>query len=438
MTDQRSTDDWIAASLEAMDRYEASLEPSASDPSASDPSPRPGDLYVLPATRDYAVEWLVVARESAPDPLLANDFEPSTRVLVMPAESHVLAGSADVEVTSADGSPLVVHCAYGIWIDPALLTPDLRVSRIEPTNLTRVRRRWLELGDGRESDDPVALEVDESTEYLEWIEEVIAPAHRALSRVLASSAPPTPVPAPAASSVADSDPEKGGGGETLSKQSSSHAPFLRIAASILVALASLQLWRLHDRVQDLEVAYQGAEDRYGAKVSELEGERDRLLGERDRLRTRQEELEAAGEAYREEAGKLREQVEELDRRLGEAEEGRDLVNTAFVAFSAPKEATRGKESVAIRDDQAMMMVFLGFSPKDSADRYRLEVRRKRSGELIWESDDLRLESPSEFRIVLPTRRLVPGVYDLEVFASRGSSVESAVTYELTIRSASQM
>lgn len=421
MTDQRPTDDWIAASLEAMDRYEASLEPTPSDP-----SPRPGDLYVLPATRDYAVEWLVVARESAPDPLPANDFEPSTRVLVMPAESHVLAGSADIEVTSADGSPLVVHCAYGIWIDPALLTPDLRVSRIEPTNLTRVRRRWLELGDGRESDGPVALEVDESTEYQEWIEEVIAPAHRALSQAAASNTPPTPIPAPAASSDPESDSDEGGD-EVSKRQSSSHASFLKIAASILVALASLQLWRLHDRVQDLEVAYQGAEDRYGAKVSELEGERDRLVGERDRLRTRQQELEAAGEAYREEAGKLREQVEELDRRLGEAGEDRGIVNPALASFFSPEDQSRGRVKVNLRQDQSHVILIVTLSSAVSTS-YRLQLQERRSRKIVWENDELVPGSFDELRAVVSTDILERESYLLKISELQADGFQEIAEY----------
>ena len=425
MTDQRSTEDWIAASLEAMDRYQASRESAPSDP-----SPRPGDLYVLPATRDYDVEWLVVAREPAPDPPPANDSEPSTRVLIMPADAHVLAGSADVEVTSADGGPLVVHCAYGIWIDPALLTPDFRVSRIEPTNLTRVRRRWLELGDGRESDDPVALEVDESTEYQEWIEEVIAPAQRALSRASASSSPPSTPSTPVVPATPAGPTEAATDDEGPFKQRSSHPPFFKIAASILVALASIQLWRLHDRVQDLEVAYRGAEEHYGAKVSELEGERDRLSSERDRLRARQQELEAAGEAYREEAGQLREQVEELDRRLGEAEGLENVINPALVIFASPRDHSRGVKEVELHSDQRYIVFILFDPPK--ASEYRLEVRTKGSSRVVWQVDRLKTEK-QEIRVGIPARSFTPGAYRLDLLAVNGSDVEQVAGYELIVK-----
>src|SRR6185295_19446846 len=72
-------------------RTEAELERRRGQPAA------PGDLFVLPATADLPVEWAILERRP----------EGRGKLLVVPADTNPLVGTADVEVGEEDpGGPL--------------------------------------------------------------------------------------------------------------------------------------------------------------------------------------------------------------------------------------------------------------------------------------------------------------------------------------------
>src|SRR4051794_17249913 len=65
-----------------------------------------GDLFVLPQAGDAPLEWAVLARH-AQRPAL---------VLVVPADTQPLAGSADLALPAGCPSgPLSLRCALGVW-----------------------------------------------------------------------------------------------------------------------------------------------------------------------------------------------------------------------------------------------------------------------------------------------------------------------------------
>ena len=57
--------------------------------------PEPGDVFVLPTTAELPVEWVVLERRS----------ETSGKLLVVPADTHPLAGTADVELRERPDRP---------------------------------------------------------------------------------------------------------------------------------------------------------------------------------------------------------------------------------------------------------------------------------------------------------------------------------------------
>lgn len=136
--------------------------------------PRPGDLYVLPDTADYPVEWLVVEEEGGE----------AGRLLVVPADTHPLVGSGDVELPATQaGGPLSLRCRFGEWVSPGLLARGKRTGKLSDEALERVRAKRRTL-DAREGAMGTVLEreVDEELDYQDWIEEVVAPAREILAR----------------------------------------------------------------------------------------------------------------------------------------------------------------------------------------------------------------------------------------------------------------
>lgn len=150
--------------------------------SEAPPHPAPGDLYVLPASAEQGVEWLVV------------DSDPSGahRLLVV-ADTRPEAGSDDVELFDDDpAGPLVFRTAHGIWVAAGLLTPELQTRSVPDTVVERVRnaRRRPEEGS---TVGIVARETDRSASYRDWIDTVVRPA---VAAVAAAQQPETGPPGP--------------------------------------------------------------------------------------------------------------------------------------------------------------------------------------------------------------------------------------------------
>ncbi len=410
MAEPKEMADLVAASFEALDRHEEAQEALAE---GGERPPAPGDVYVLEATKDFGVEWAVVAHDPA-DP---------SRFLVVPADGHVLAGSADVELE--DDCPvgaLKLRCRFGTWTGARLLRPELRVGVMGTEGLVQARQRWLDVGDGVVAGDVLGQEVDDDPGYQDWVDGVLVAARRALIEAQGAEE------ASEAAAVVEEKKEESAAPPARRSQGTM---FLRIAASMVVAVASVQLWRLNERVQDLETASRGAEERHGAAVRQLETERDRWTAERDRLQVRQRELEAAGVEDEQEAGELRERVAVLDRRLVEAQAS-EVVNPAIAFFSPPAEAQRGKVEVTLRPEQSYVVLFLALREPSPAPMYQLKVRVKGAEAVIWTNDRLVVQEPGEIRAGLPAKVLKQGEYNLELLALDGDMFRRVAEYELVI------
>jgi hypothetical protein len=138
--------------------------------------PRAGDLYALPAAAAFPVEWLVV--ESAGR---------AGRVLVVPADTNPLVGSADVEVPAGSvGGPLSLRCRFGEAVDAEVLATGKRTGLVDRRFVEQVLRKRRALAAAERTGEPAGSaldrETDEESAYREWIEEVVGPARDALSR----------------------------------------------------------------------------------------------------------------------------------------------------------------------------------------------------------------------------------------------------------------
>lgn len=123
--------------------------------------PGPGDLFVLPATADLPVEWAILDRGAA------------GKLLAVPADSGLPAGTADVEVPAgAPGGPLSLRCRYGLWLDGALFEPDLRSGVLAPEAVAEALLRIRQIESGTLERSPLAEEVDADPEYADWIRDV--------------------------------------------------------------------------------------------------------------------------------------------------------------------------------------------------------------------------------------------------------------------------
>ncbi|MCP4664491.1 MAG: hypothetical protein GY856_54600 [bacterium] len=155
---------------------EAEIERRGSAP------PRPGDVYLLPETAELAIEWAVIAEEPG-----------SGSLLVVPADTHPLVGSADVGVPDeAKSGPLSLRCGFGVWLGAEAFDPQRRTGLLEPFYVGRAKRKVNEIEAGTLVGTALEREVDEDPEYEDWTAEVLGPARAALSawRVEREPAPP--------------------------------------------------------------------------------------------------------------------------------------------------------------------------------------------------------------------------------------------------------
>lgn len=163
--------DDLRESLETRARQRArEVDASLEEDADSRRPPRPGDLYALEETAEYAIEWLVLDRADVP-----------SRVLLVPADTNPLAGSADVEIPPGHPlGPLTLRCGYGVWIDPDGLRPKDRTGMLDDATLEpALKKRWAL---ARESlpGSPLEREVDVDPEYEDWVDEILVPARTAL------------------------------------------------------------------------------------------------------------------------------------------------------------------------------------------------------------------------------------------------------------------
>lgn len=154
--------------LEALRRWtgeaRAAIEPTRPSPRTL----RAGDVYLLPATSDFPIEWAVL------------DAGPGiARPLLVPADAQPLVGHADCVVPSSEpGAPRTLRCGFGLRVPETAFDPQTwkRTGSLSPETLRQARQRH------REASETSDLQgsADEDPEYLNWVAEVLEPAREAL------------------------------------------------------------------------------------------------------------------------------------------------------------------------------------------------------------------------------------------------------------------
>lgn len=396
MAKPKKTPELVAESVQALERYEQKQEALAGE---SARQPAPGDVYVLEPTRDFNLEWVVVA----------NDPADSDRFLAVPADGNFLAGSADLELgdDSAVGA-LRLRCRFGTWIDATLLKPELRVGVLGSDEVSRARQKWIDLGDGVLTAPVLMREVDDDPEYKDWVEDVLIPARRALQEaqatVIARPKPPQPY------------------------------PLLRIAASIVLlvggGLAGLQLWRLNERVRDLETVSRSAEERHR---EELEAQRDRLEAEREHLiAEHRRELEQAGAEDAQAVQELRERIAELDKRLYAMQRASELVNPVVAVLDLSGTTSRGRLEIELLPRSSHVVVVIVLSTAKQAPRYQLELHKESDGTSIWQTDQAFPSEIGELWFGIASGILKQGRYVLVVSALQGGTFHEVGRFEIDV------
>jgi hypothetical protein len=167
MTTKDRVPELVRRSLASSSRAAAELAGRRGQPAA------PGDLYLCAATREFPLEWLVVARAGRRRPLL----------LVFPADTNPLLGEADLAVpaTAAAGA-LSLRCRHGVWVREDALEPGLRTGHLPADDARKVLRRHRELRRDHAS-LPSLLTDDAGADEQDWEETVLAPARSALAAV---------------------------------------------------------------------------------------------------------------------------------------------------------------------------------------------------------------------------------------------------------------
>lgn len=369
-----------------------------SAPSGGRP-PETGDLVLFPETADLPVEWAV----------LGGDPGRPGFVLVVPADTHLKVGTADVEVPGDSPlAPLILRCAFGVQLGEARLATAHRTGdALAPEDVSAVRRVW----EARERGEPVGSlltqEVDADPEYQDWIEDVLIPARAALTA------------APAMAPVVP-----------LRRRPALFGNPLALAASVLllvsVALAGGLFWQ-DQRLEDFAAQREQARE-------ELRRERERLTGELRRAEeTHRRELTEKERRAEETRQRNQERISELERRLEETRRPESLLNVPLVDLS-PRDPVRGEEikEIPIPEKAGFFFFLLLMGDMRPFPSYRLEVVSKETGRVVWKGEGLKASDLHEVSLVLPRDALPPGDYRFRLYGLKDGKAERVGEYELRV------
>jgi hypothetical protein len=370
----------LDAALSRFGRERARLEERGAEP-------WPGDLFVLPETADWPVEWLLVERAR------------EGRCRVVAADAHPVLGCADVAIgPEAEGGPLSVRSAVGLWLGVESLRRAERTGALAADDLDRVRRKRAELDAGRLADPRLGQEGEPDPDYEDWLDEVLIPARSALS--------------PAA-------PQEAAPGHRWVW------PGVALAAALLLLLAlggvSVLAWRYHqgESAARQEIRRLQAERRKLEVVhrGQLESERQSLLAAHQRelaaLKAAETRHLAAPPAPRRPPLEL-------------------LANLAYASFY-PGESRGTVRELSLPASVTYLFAVFYIGQQPLYPEYRLEVAG-RTGTPAWSVPGLRPLPSQEVSVALPRAQLPEGPYVLRLYGLRSGKSTSVGEYEVRIRS----
>jgi hypothetical protein len=343
----------------------------AGGPDAGSKVPAPGDRFVLRTTVDLPVEWVLLERHPELPAFLA-----------VPADTHPLVGSRDVELPAgSDAGVLRLRCGFPTWLEVGQLT--LRAGAIDDVTLAKARAKVRGARSG--SSGPKAPgAVEESPEYRGWIREAVVPALAAVGAM-------TPEPQRARP-------------RTWGRYRSALA--WAVALSILLA-GALAGWRI-----GREKPGRNGE---GRRAERADAAREHRLVER--LQTQEGQ-----------AAQLRQRIADLERTASTAAAA---INVP-VAVLYPAEPMRDKsEPTRIPARAAHLVAVLIRDDAEEYAAYRVVLTRRGSSAPLWQSDALeRLDRG--INLELPRELLSPGAYRFHLLGLRGSRAQPLGDYELII------
>lgn len=346
----------------------------------------PGDVFTVEP--GSGVEWVVLAREPG-------------RLLAVPADGGTLLGSGDLALAdSAAAGPLTLRCRFAVCLETGgletggletgglgveVIDPRRRTAVLAPSDVARAHDRWLQISEGVFTGSVLGREVDEDPEYQDWLDEVVRPAHRALSELTAR-----PVPRRSA--------HWGGW---------SRSAVLRIAASLLVVtsalLAATWLWH-RQNLEDLTIAHGVAERQHRQEVSRLEAERDRLRTELEQAAGEREAIEQP----------LRERLAILERDLETALLEAATWHPYVATLELPGESGAEVRSLRVPEDASHVVLVMPLGAGATAGGYRAEVTREGEQAALWTSGRLDPNESGEVAVGIPSEELPPGRYRVRV------------------------
>jgi hypothetical protein len=300
---------------------------------------------------------------------------------------------------------LSLRCRFGAWIAASDLDPGLRSGVVSADVVARALHRYRELA--QEPSGLLSSEHGADREVQDWVEEVVAPAHAALTAAVDGRAA-------AADAAAGSEAR-------LPPPASSRLYPLAASILLLVALGAgaallwqrRELGRLAQETQQLRGAlhHQQAE----ARTAGAEAERYRR------------EIEQTAAARRGD----QQRIAALEREADASGTSRGpLANVPFLLLQ-PRETVRGTPIAIPRPARSPYLLLLIELAADPGPPYRLQISRQGQPGGVWKIGDLERTGPSELSVAVPSRWLQPGDYGLRLYA-RGSTAPLR-EYTITVR-----
>jgi hypothetical protein len=365
--------------------------------SSGDRLPGPGELVLFPETASLPVEWVVLGRDPS---------RPG-RVLVVPADSHPKAGTADLEVpASSPVAPLTLRCGFEVWLDESRLGRATRTGDVvDPEEVAAARRIQEARERGEAVGSLLAEEVDADPDYQDWIEEVLAPSRVALTAPAQAPAVPT------------------------QRRALLRAHPLGLAASILLTttlgLAGGVLW------QGRRIAVMAQEK--ARRAGELQRERERFTSELQRAEDlHRRELSETGRAAEEHRKQDQERIAALERRLGDLVRPEALLNVPLQVLSSGDPVRGDIDELILPAKTRLFFLLLSISDPRSFPSYRLEVVDGDSGQVVWKAEGLKSSSDNEVSLVVRRGDFAPGEYRFRLFGLKGGNAELVEEYQLRV------
>ncbi len=342
--------------------------------------PCPGDLFLVEATAEAPLEWLVV-EAAGPE---------SWKVVA--ADLCPMAGTTDV-VLDVNGwaGPVTLRCGVSATLPDAALRPDLRTGIVPPEVIEAVRHKVGAVRSGELRGTSWEQETDAEIEYQDWCSEVLQPALQALESAWPATASNF-MSIPAVSSPAVSKP-------AVSKPAESSPAVSRPAVSTAAVAPG----------PDTTVTPAGGRFTGWQMAAAI--------------------VVTAGVTYV--LG-----VTGPSHKPPDVPNASPQLNPQLEWFQPATDVRRGTEREILLNPQAewVTIVLETWDPKHFPS-YAVELERSSGAEMLWASSDLQRQGASEIIFTLPATMLSPGPYLLRLSGHQDGKVRRLEEFSFTVKPA---